>query len=70
MKTKHIRLNDWESGTIAHLTKIENIDRRKKGQKDLKESEMLHKILEVELPKYLAKADASEGGGADQPTML
>lgn len=61
MKGTTVRLNQWENETIKQITKKENDKRRRQGQKDVKQSEMLHSILEKELPRYLLNAEADEG---------
>lgn len=61
MKGTTVRLNQWENETIKHITKLENDRRRRQGKKDMKQSEMLHSILEKELPRYLLNVEADEG---------
>ena len=60
MKGTTVRLNEWENGTLKEITRLENNRRRRKGQKEIKQSEVLHTMLEKELPRYLLNVVADE----------
>lgn len=61
MKGATVRLNEWEVTTLKQITKIINLRRRVKGQKELKQSEVLHDLLERVLPQCLLNEEADEG---------
>lgn len=60
MKGTTVRLNEWENTTLKELARLENSKRKRKGQKEVKQSEVLHTILEKELPRYLLNVVADE----------
>ena len=64
-----VRLNEWEASTLKEIARVENVRRRKSGLKELKQSNVLHLVLDRELPTYLANASAAEEG-TKQPLLL
>ena len=60
MKGSTVRLNEWEVTTLKQIAKVKNDKRRIKGQKEMKQSEVLHELLERVLPQCLLNEQADE----------